>query len=97
MIRSPLLSLASSAAGVSPIVRGCGKPPLTPSRYAAYDGDEYSIEETLGSGAFGLVTKCRSSHDGTLVAMKTIDRFRLHTPTLRKAATREIHILQNVV
>ena len=78
-------------------VKNKAKPPLTPSRYAAYEGEDYEIESVLGRGAFGMVTLCRSVHDDSLVAMKTIDRFRLHTDLLRKAVMREIHVLKSVI
>lgn len=72
--------------------------PLTPSRYAGYEGDAYELVTVIGRGAFGLVTLMTSEHSGgKLVAMKTVDRFRLTTPALRKAVAHEIRLLRAIV
>ena len=71
--------------------------PLTPSRYAGYDGSAYEHVRILGKGAFGLVTLNRCTSTGELRAMKTVDRFRLTTPGLRKSVVREVNLLQSVV
>ena len=69
-------------------------PAVTPSRYADYQGDKYNLLTVLGKGAFGLVTLMRRADDGALVAMKTVDRYRLTSAHLRQTVVREIDILQ---
>ena len=39
--------------------------PLTPSRYAGYEGDAYELVTVIGRGAFGLVTLMTSETKGT--------------------------------
>ena len=109
MLRSPLLHIqrvSSSANNAdakddsTPVVKkkaGLANVALTPSRYAAYAGDDYEQESVIGKGAFGLVTLMRCKESEQLVAMKTIDRFRLTTIHLKKAVAREIEILKTVV
>ena len=99
MLRSPLT--ASHGTGSSkPRFRArrfAAAVPITPSRYAAYMGSEYELEGVIGKGAFGLVTLVRPTAAeamSPLLAMKTIDRFRLTTPSLRKAIAREIRLLR---
>ena len=69
---------------------------LTPSRYEPYAGDAYEHVDVIGRGAFGLVTKMRCRADGGLVAMKTVDRSRLHTAYLQKTAHREARTLRRL-
>ena len=56
----------------------------------------YRQEKVLGKGAFGLVTLARSVVTGELVAMKTIDRAKLHSENLKKAVEHEIRILKRL-
>ena len=78
MLRSPLTPMAHCP-GKSTWRRTVA---LTPSRYAGYTGDAYALESVIGKGAFGLVTLMRSESSGQLVAMKTVDRFRLTSQVL---------------
>ena len=91
MVRSPAILLKEPAAAVStpPMQEKPRAAFLTPSRYEPYAGDAYAHVDVIGRGAFGLVTKMRCRADGGLVAMKTVDRSRLHTAYLQKTAHRE--------
>ena len=92
MLRSPLTPMAHCP-GKSTWRRTVA---LTPSRYAGYTGDAYALESVIGKGAFGLVTLMRSESSGQLVAMKTVDRFRLTSQVLRSAVEKEIRILEQL-
>jgi hypothetical protein len=70
---SPLVSVAPLVAS-SPLVR-------TPSKFAPYTGDRYTLQGVLGKGAFGLVSLMREVRSGEVVAMKTIERARLLVTT----------------
>ena len=84
MQRSPLLDRPRSPAcdqpprtkATSPLVASS---PLvrTPSKFAPYTGDRYTLEGVLGKGAFGLVSLMREVRSGEVVAMKTIERAQL--------------------
>lgn len=56
----------------------------------------YRSEKVVGKGAFGLVSLARSIVTGELVAMKTIDRAKLHSENLKKAVEHEIRILKKI-
>ena len=89
----------SAGSAASEIARRClqQRPTwLTPSRYEGYIGSDYSHVGYLGRGAFGLVELMREEVSGMSVAMKTIDRGRLHTEPLRRAAMREVRILRHL-
>ena len=92
MFRSPLAPLSNGDESSIPFVQTF----LTPSRYAHYTGPGYVLQRVLGKGAFGKVWLVRAESSGRLCAMKTIDRFRLNTPHLKKAAAREIKILRHL-
>ena len=98
MARSPAILLKEPAAAVStpPMQEKPRAAFLTPSRYEPYAGDAYAHVDVIGRGAFGLVTKMRCRADGGLVAMKTVDRSRLHTAYLQKTAHREARTLRRL-
>lgn len=100
MMRSPLTGIGGNDASRKSRARRSKNPiPITPSRYAIYDGNDYEVESVLGRGAFGLVLLVRPTtrQDAPgLLAMKTVDRFRLSTPSLRKAVEREIKIMREL-
>ena len=73
----------------SPIVR-------TPSKFAPYTGDRYTLEGVLGKGGFGLVSRMRAVRSGEVVAMKTIERAQLRSEYLRRMVAREIRIHQQL-
>ena len=56
----------------------------------------YRQEKVIGKGAFGLVSLCRSVLTGELVAMKTIERAKLHNENLKKTVEHEIRILKRL-
>ena len=56
----------------------------------------YRQEKVIGKGAFGLVSLARSVVTGELVAMKTIDRAKLHSENLKKTVEHEIRILKRL-
>jgi calcium-dependent protein kinase len=53
----------------------------------------YELLEVLGSGAFGVVRKCRNRETGELAACKTIDKARVEN---LQNLTREIEMLKEV-
>ncbi|KAL1508744.1 hypothetical protein AB1Y20_004839 [Prymnesium parvum] len=56
----------------------------------------YRQERVLGKGAFGVVSLVRSVLTGEAVAMKTIDRSKLHSENAKKTVEHEIRILKRL-
>ena len=73
-----------------------GLPVPTMTQSTALEPLLYRQEKILGKGAFGLVSLARSVVTGELVAMKTIDRAKLHSENLKKAVEHEIRILKRL-
>ena len=85
----PRTKVSSPLVASSPLAR-------TPSKFAPYTGDIYTLEGVLGKGAFGLVSLMREVRSGKVVAMKTIERAQLRSDYLRRMVAREIRILQQL-
>ena len=73
-----------------------GLPVPTITQATALEPLLYRQEKVLGKGAFGLVSLARSVVTGELVAMKTIDRAKLHSENLKKTVEHEIRILKRL-
>ena len=73
-----------------------GLPVPTMTQSTALEPLLYRQEKVVGKGAFGLVSLARSVVTGELVAMKTIDRAKLHSENLKKTVEHEIRILKRL-
>jgi len=73
-----------------------GLPVPTMTHATALEPLLYRQEKVIGKGAFGLVSLARSVVTGEMVAMKTIDRAKLHSENLKKTVEHEIRILKRL-